>query len=319
MTAILPDRKVKKATRPRQSTPAGGVAARRRRHIRTGLAAAGFLAPFVVLTLVFQYIPLAVLARDSVYQYTLFNPDMAEFVGGQNFLRVFTDPDTLQSLAVTGLFMVVFLVIVVPLGLLIAIYMNGKLPARGLVRTMIFLPVVTSSVVVATMWTFMLAQSGLMNGILSGAGASPMNFLTSKDTALIAIVIMCVWQQVGLAAVLFLGGLQAIPADVQEASEIDGAGPFKRLMHITIPMLSRTTVLVVVMMTVFSLQVFAPAFIMTTGGPEGSTNFIMYHIYRTAFFLQDPGFASAISIVVLVFALVISLIQMRLLKTKWNF
>jgi ABC-type sugar transport system permease subunit len=319
MTAILPDHKVKKATRPRRSTPAGGAAARRRRHVRTGLAAAGFLAPFVVLTLVFQYIPLAVLARDSVYQYTLFNPDMAEFVGGQNFLRVFTDPDTLQSLAVTGLFMVVFLVIVVPLGLLIAIYMNGKLPARGLVRTMIFLPVVTSSVVVATMWTFMLAQSGLMNGILSGAGAAPMNFLTSKDTALIAIVIMCVWQQVGLAAVLFLGGLQAIPADVQEASEIDGAGPFKRLMHITIPMLSRTTVLVVVMMTVFSLQVFAPAFIMTTGGPEGSTNFIMYHIYRTAFFLQDPGFASAISIVVLVFALVISLIQMRLLKTKWNF
>ena len=77
--------------------------------------------------------------------------------------------------------------------------------------------------------------------------------------------------------------------------------------------------LVVVMMTVFGLQAFAPAFIMTTGGPEGSTNFIMYHIYRTAFFLQDPGFASAISIVVLLFALTISLVQMRLLKTKWNF
>jgi multiple sugar transport system permease protein len=319
MIATIPDARTKKTSRPGQQTRAGGPRARRRRNVRNAAAAAGFLAPFVILTLVFQYVPLAVLARDSVHQYTLFNPDMAEFVGGQNFVRVFSDPDTVQSLIVTGLFMVAFLAVVVPLGLLIAVYLNGRLPARGLVRTMVFLPVVTSSVVVATMWTFMLAQSGLINGLLSSAGMPPINFLTNKDTALTAIVIMCVWQQVGLAAVLFLGGLQAIPADVQEASEIDGAGPVQRLIHITIPMLSRTTVLVVVMMTVFSLQVFAPAFIMTTGGPEGSTNFVMYHIYRTAFFLQDPGFASAISIVVLVFALTISLIQMRLLKTKWNF
>jgi ABC-type sugar transport system permease subunit len=281
--------------------------------------ASGFLAPFVLLTLLFQYIPLFVLARDSVHEYTLFNPDVAEFVGAKNFIRIFSDPDTLQSLGVTAVFMVVFLVIVVPLGLLLAVYLNGKLPARGLVRTIVFLPVVTSSVVVATMWTFMLAQTGLVNGVLGGTGLDPVAFLTNKDTALIAIVLMCVWQQVGLAAVLFLGGLQGIPAEVQEASEIDGAGPLQRLWHITVPMLSRTTVLVVVMMTVFALQAFAPAFIMTTGGPEGSTNFIMYHIYRTAFFLQDPGFASAISIVVLVFALLISLVQMRLLKTKWNF
>ncbi|MDP9888679.1 carbohydrate ABC transporter permease [Pseudarthrobacter enclensis] len=319
MIATIPDARTKRTSRPGQQTQSGGSRSRRRRNVRDAAAAAGFLAPFVILTLVFQYVPLAVLARDSVHQFTLFNPEMAEFVGGQNFVRVFSDPETVQSLIVTGWFMVVFLAVVVPLGLLIAVYLNGRLPARGLVRTMVFLPVVTSSVVVATMWTFMLAQSGLISGLLSSAGVPPINFLTNKDTALAAIVIMCVWQQVGLAAVLFLGGLQAIPADVQEASEIDGAGPVRRLIHVTIPMLSRTTVLVVVMMTVFSLQVFAPAFIMTTGGPEGSTNFVMYHVYRTAFFLQDPGFASAISIVVLVFALTISLIQMRLLKMKWNF
>ncbi|WP_427005250.1 carbohydrate ABC transporter permease [Pseudarthrobacter sp. H2] len=283
------------------------------------MAAASFLTPFLVLTLVFQYVPLAVLARDSMYEYTLFNPDAATFVGGKNFGRIFTDADTVQSLGVTFVFMAVFLAMVVPLGLLLAVYINGRMAARGLIRTMIFLPVVTSSVVVATMWTFILAQTGLLNGLLTSAGISPVAFLTNKDTALYAIIAMCVWQQLGLAAVLFLGGLQSIPADVQEAAEIDGAGPVQRLWHIIIPMLSRTTVLVVVMMTVFGLQAFAPAFIMTTGGPEGSTNFIMYHIYRTAFFLQDPGFASAISIVVLLFALAISLIQMRLLKTKWNF
>lgn len=319
MTATLSERQAAKDPRPHPTVRARATSGQRRHRRRTALVASGFLAPFVLLTLLFQYIPLFVLARDSVHEYTLFNPDVAEFVGAKNFVRIFSDPDTLQSLGVTAVFMVVFLVIVVPLGLLLAVYLNGKLPARGLVRTIVFLPVVTSSVVVATMWTFMLAQTGLVNGVLGGTGLDPVAFLTNKDTALIAIVLMCVWQQVGLAAVLFLGGLQGIPAEVQEASEIDGAGPLQRLWHITVPMLSRTTVLVVVMMTVFALQAFAPAFIMTTGGPEGSTNFIMYHIYRTAFFLQDPGFASAISIVVLVFALLISLVQMRLLKTKWNF
>lgn len=319
MTATLSERQAAKGPRRHPTVPARATAGQRRHRMRTALTASGFLAPFVLLTLLFQYIPLFVLARDSVHEYTLFNPDAAEFVGAKNFVRIFSDPDTLQSFGVTAVFMVAFLVIVVPLGLLLAVYLNGKLPARGIVRTVVFLPVVTSSVVVATMWTFMLAQTGLVNGVLGGTGLEPVAFLTDKNTALIAIVLMCVWQQVGLAAVLFLGGLQAIPAEVQEASEIDGAGPLQRLWHITVPMVSRTTVLVVVMMTVFALQAFAPAFIMTTGGPEGSTNFIMYHIYRTAFFLQEPGFASAISIVVLVFALLVSLVQMRLLKTKWNF
>ncbi|MEV8143773.1 sugar ABC transporter permease [Specibacter sp. NPDC078709] len=319
MTDTLPDRRQKGRSIALPKTGEGAGRKRRPMNRHDVIAAAAFLSPFLVLTLVFQYIPLAVLARDSVHEYTLFNPEAATFVGGKNFARIFTDPDTLQSLGVTFIFMIGFLFLVVPLGLMVAVYINGKMAARGLVRTIIFLPVVTSSVVVATMWTFILAQTGLLNGILSSFGISPVAFLTNKDTALVAIIVMCVWQQLGLAAVLFLGGLQSIPADVQEAAEIDGAGAFKKLVHITIPMLSRTTMLVVVMMTVFGLQAFAPAFIMTTGGPEGSTNFIMYHIYRTAFFLQDPGFASAISIVVLLFALTISLVQMRLLKTKWNF
>src|SRR5690606_2501560 len=123
----------------------------------------------------------------------------------------------------------------------------------------------------------------------------------------------------GLAAVLFLGGLQGIPEEVQEASVVDGAGALRRLVHITVPLVSRTTLLVVIVMTVFALQAFAPAMLMTGGGPAGTTNLITYHIYRTAFYLQQPGVASAISIIVLLFALTVSLIQMRLLRTRWNY
>lgn len=300
------------------STPTGP--ARHNRLARRNLAAAGaFLAPFVLLLLVFQYIPLFVLARDSVYQYTLFNPDARVFVGFDNFMTAFTDPTTLQSMLVTLIFVFGMVIVVVPASFLLAVYLNGKLPARALIRTMIFLPVVTSSVVVATMFLFMLAQQGLINGALQSIGLGPFPFLTDPAFALPAIILMSVWQQIGLAAVLFLGGLQGIPEEVQEASLVDGAGPIRRLVSITVPLVSRTTLLVVIVMTVFALQAFAPAMLMTGGGPVGSTNLIIFHIYRTAFNLQQPGVASAISIIVLLFALTISLVQMRLLRTRWNY
>ncbi|WP_401000723.1 carbohydrate ABC transporter permease [Agromyces sp. GXQ0307] len=289
---------------------------RGRHEIRT---AAIFLAPFMLLILLFQYVPLAVMARDSLYEFTLYNPDMAGFVGGENFVRAFTNPTTLQSMLVTLVFMAGFLVFTVPLGFLLAVYLNAKLPARGLIRTMVFLPVVTSAVVVATMWGFILNQSGLLNSALASAGLGPVNFLTNTSLALPSIILLSVWQQVGLAAVIFLGGLQAIPEEIKEAASVDGAGPFRRLISITIPLVSRTTVLVVVVMTVFSIQAFAPAYVITSGGPEGSTNLFVFDIYRTAFFLQQPGFASALSVILLLFALLISWIEMRLLRTTWSY
>ncbi len=282
-------------------------------------AAAAFLAPFLILLLVFQYVPLFVLARNSLYEYTLFNPDAAVFVGFDNFVAALGDPATLQSLGITFLFVVGMVVVVVPVSFLFATYLNGRLPARALLRTMIFLPVVTSSVVVATMFVFMLAQNGLVNSVLRSFGLPAAPFLTDPALALPTIILMTVWQQVGLAAVLFLGGLQAIPEEVQEAAVMDGAGPLRRMFSITIPLVSRTTLLVVVVMTVFALQAFAPALLMTSGGPGGTTNLVIYHIYRTAFYLQQPGVASAISIIVLVFAVLISLVQMRLLRTRWNY
>ncbi len=293
---------------------------RNRNHVkRDVLPALAFLTPFLLLLLIFQYVPLVVMARNSLFSYSLFNPGDATFVGGQNFIQVFTDPETLQSLLVTLLFIIGVVVLVVPVSFALAVYLNGKLPARALVRTMIFLPVVTSSVVVATLWTFLLNQTGLVNSALHAVGIPPAGFLTDKNQALIAIIVMSVWQQVGLATVLFLGGLQGIPPELTEAASMDGAGPLRRTVDITVPLLSRTTLFIVVVMTVFALQAFAPAYIMTGGAPQGTTNLIIYQIYKTAFMLQQPGYASAMSLIVLAFAVIISLIQMRLLRTRWNY
>jgi ABC-type sugar transport system permease subunit len=206
-----------------------------------------------------------------------------------------------------------------PLAFLLANFLNGKLPARGAVRTMVFLPVVTSTVVVATLWTFLLNANGLINSALGSFGIPPRPFVTSAALALPSIIVMTVWQQIGMATVLYLGGLQSLPGDLIEAAKIDGAGAFKRLRYIVLPLMSRTTVLVVVVITVFALQSFAPAYIMTGGAPNGTTNTLVYLIYRTAFTLQQPGYASAISLLLLVIALGISLVQLRLLRTRWDY
>ncbi len=291
-----------------------------RRQKRDWLFAAGFLAPFMLLLMVFQYVPLLVMARNSIFDYSLLNPAAEKFVGLRNFTDMIDYDDAATSFGITFLFALGVVVFVIPVAFGLALFLNSKLPARGVVRTMIMLPVVTSTVVVATMWSFLLDPSnGLINGVLTIFGISNQPFLTSTSQALPALIAMTLWQQVGFGAILFLAGLQGLPADLSEAAKIDGATNRQILWNITIPLLSRTTLFVVVIMTVFSLQAFAPAFLMTQGGPQDSTNLIVYAIYNTAFIMQQAGYASALSVVLLVVVLIISAVQMALLRTRWNY
>ncbi|OBZ96607.1 hypothetical protein ADU59_02285 [Pararhizobium polonicum] len=291
-----------------------------KRQKRDRLVAFGFLAPFMTLLLIFQYVPLLVMARNSVYDYSLLNPAAEKFVGLRNFTDMIDYDDAATSFGMTFLFALGVVIFVIPVAFALALFLNSRLPARGLVRTMIMLPVVTSSVVVATMWSFLLDPSnGLINGALAIFGVAPLPFLTSTSQALPAIVAMTLWQQVGFGAILFLAGLQGLPSELGEAARIDGATRGQVLWNITIPLLSRTTLFVVVIMTVFSLQAFAPAFLMTQGGPQDSTNLIVYHIYNTAFIMQQAGYASALSVALLLVVLAISMLQMALLRSRWNY
>jgi multiple sugar transport system permease protein/fructooligosaccharide transport system permease protein len=299
-------------TRPRKA------ATRRQKQER--LVAVGFLAPFMLLLLIFQYVPLLVMARNSFYDYSLLNPAAEKFVGLRNFADMIEYDDARRSFGITFLFAFGVVVFVIPIAFALALFLNSKLPARGLVRTMIMLPVVTSSVVIATMWSFLLDPSnGLINGALDIVGIARQPFLTSTQQALPSLIAMTLWQQVGFGAILFLAGLQGVPSELGEAARIDGATRWQVLWNITIPLLSRTTLFVVVIMTVFSLQAFAPAFLMTQGGPQEATNLIVYHIYNTAFIMQQAGYASALSVVLLLVVLAISMVQMALLRSRWNY
>ncbi|SFU21757.1 sugar ABC transporter permease [Mesorhizobium sp. YR577] len=291
-----------------------------RRQKRDRLVAVGFLAPFMILLLIFQYVPLLLMARNSLYDYTLLNPAAEKFVGLRNFTDMIEYDDAATSFGITFLFALGVVFFVIPVAFSLALFLNSKLPSRGLVRTIIMLPVVTSSVVVATMWSFLLDPSnGLVNGVLGILGIGNQPFLTSTSQALAAIIAMTLWQQVGFGAILFLAGLQGLPPELTEAARIDGATRRQVLWNVTIPLLSRTTLFVVVIMTVFSLQAFAPAFLMTQGGPQESTNLIVYHIYNTAFIMQQAGYASALSVALLLVVLAISMAQMALLRSRWNY
>jgi ABC-type sugar transport system permease subunit len=304
-----------------------GISARRRtgvsrtgRRLRHIFTIAAFIGPFLLLLVVFQYLPVATMLRDSLDSYQLLNPDDRLFVGLDNYRALFTDPDTLQSFAVTFIFAAGTVAVVIPLSFLLAVYLNGRLPLRAVIRTVVFLPVMTSAVVIATMWTFLLdPANGLLNGALAGLGLPRLAFLTSKLQALPSVILVTVWQQLGFATVLFLSGLQGIPAELEDAARVDGASNWQFLRHVVVPLLGRTTLFVVVIMTVFALQSFAPSLIMTSGGPEGTTNFVVYNIYQTAFSLQQPGMASATSTVFMLIVLAVSLVQMRLLSIKWQY
>jgi len=284
------------------------------------LAVVAFLTPFMVMLVVFHYLPLFRLLDDSLYDFQLLNPEKRTFVGLEKYWIALTDPQILQSFGVSFLFAVGVCMTVIPLAFLLALYLNSDVRGRAAIRTIVFLPVVTSVVVISTMWTFLLnPANGLVNSLLVTLGLGRHSFLVDAREALPSLVGVMLWQQLGFATVLFLNGLQAVPDHIDEAATVDGASVLQRIWHITIPLLSRTTLFVAVIMTVFSLQAFAPAAIMTSGGPEGTTNFIVYNIYQTAFSLQDPGLASAMSLILLVVVLAISVLQMHLMRTRWSY
>jgi multiple sugar transport system permease protein len=293
------------------------ISRQRLRGLGTALA---LLAPYLLIAAVFQLAPVLDMLSTSVYRFNLFTPDRSRFVGFDNYARLTHDPAFTGSMKVSLVFMIAILVLQLPLGLGLAVVLNRAKPGTALMRTAFFAPVVASSVVVAAIWRLMLdPANGLLNGALGLFNIPPQELITSESQALPLIVVMMVWQQVGLTMIIFLGGLQSIPQSLYDAAASDGASGWQQFWRITRPLLSRTTVVAVVVTSVTALQAFAPDYILTGGGPNGSTSLIVYQIYTEAFSLLDPAYASAMSVVLLLVVAVISMFQIRLTRTDWAY
>jgi multiple sugar transport system permease protein len=223
------------------------------------------------------------------------------------------DPTFLHSIFNNIFFAIVVIPLQTGLGLLLALLVNQKLKGRNFFRTIYFSPVVTSLVVISIVWTFLYDKNvGLMNQVLKTASFSRLglvDWLGNPSTAMLAIIIMSVWQGVGLQMILFLAGLQDIPEQLYEAAGIDGASPWQQFVNVTVPGLRNVTVFILISITIAAFQLFSQVWVMTQGGPNGATSTVMFDIVQQGFVEQNIGYASAMSVIFFLFIIAIALVQ----------
>ena len=276
--------------------------------------AAAFLLPAAIGILLFAILPIAQAVRISFFDYSLLNPEQIP-VGLENYDRAFKDPVFQVALKNTLLYTVLLVTSQTAAGLGLALLLKQQIRGLAFFRSAFFIPVVTSLVVISTVWKLMYNSQGFINGFLRTVGLGPQPFLASADQALLSLVAMSVWKDVGFYMLIFLAGLQAIPMELYESAAIDGASRLQSFGRITLPLLRRSSVFVVVVGTISAFKVFTPVYLMTDGGPADSTMAIVFYIFRSAFRYFQMGYASAMSVVLLLIVLVLTLIQFRLLRT----
>jgi multiple sugar transport system permease protein len=282
---------------------------------RKALVVAAFLAPSLVTLLAFWIGPMLGTVWVSLQDWNLIG--VARFAGVDNYVELAGDADFRAALGHTLLFLGLYLPLALVIGLAVAVGLDARLPGMRLYRAAFFLPVITSWVAVSLLWKWILNPAdGLLDRALAGIGIEGPGWWTSADWAMPAIVLASVWKDIGYVAVILLAGLQAIPRDVKEAAALDGAGGWRRLRSITIPLLSPSLFFVTVLSIINGFQVFDQVWVMTGGGPAGATSVMVEQIVRYAFSYGRVGYASAMSIVLFVIILVVTLIQVRAQK-RW--
>ncbi len=275
------------------------------------------LAPALIGLAVFRLYPIALAAWGSLHTTTFGGGARRVFVGLDNY-RYLLDFDVFwQSLAVTLKLNLIINPLQIVLALLLAVLANHR--ARGILvyRTIFFIPIGISVPIAAIIWQTMVdPNQGLLNALLSAAGLPRQPFLTSADQALWSIIAIASWKGVSFWMVFLLGGLQAIPGELHEAAMLDGASATRRFFEITLPLLRRTLLFVLVTDTAINLLLFAPIYLLTRGGPELSTNVLMYEAFKTGFVYTDMGLALAMVMVLLALVLIVVAAEFRLLQTK---
>jgi multiple sugar transport system permease protein len=277
------------------------------------------VSPAVLLLILFFAVPVFLAFGLAFTNARLISPRPAEFVGLQNFASLFGDSVFWASLRNTLYFAAVVVPLQAGLGLVLALLVNGKVRGTNFFRTVYFIPVVTSIVVVSLLWEFMYQPDGLLNNIIrvvTFGHSHGTDWLSNPHTALPAIMLMSVWQAVGFHMIIWLSGLQTIPADIYEAAEIDGASGWRTFRYITWPSLLATRVFILITITIACLSLFTQISVMTQGGPLDSTTTVVFMAVRSGYEQQQTGYAAAISLVFFVLVLLVSGVQRFVTREK---
>jgi ABC-type sugar transport system permease subunit len=276
-----------------------------------------FALPALLNFVVFRYLPIFWAINASLWDYSLL-AGFRRFLGLGNYIELLADQAFLNSLWVTFKYLIIYVPVTVVVALGLASFVNQRKPGVNFLRAVVFIPVVTSFVVVSIVWGMLLNKDiGMVNSIMQAFGIERVAFLLNTKTALPTIALMSVWKNVGYSMIIVVAGLKGIDSSLYESANLDGASKFKSYIHITLPMISRQLMFITIWATLGAFQSFIPVQTLTAGGPSRSTNVIVYHLYNIGFNFQRMGYATAMSIILLIMLLFISVGQMRLFRRDY--
>ncbi|VXC24342.1 Carbohydrate ABC transporter membrane protein 1, CUT1 family [Arthrobacter sp. 9AX] len=273
-------------------------------------------APAVLLVLGMHY---GGIAAGSIYAFTDWRGiGPFKFVGLDNFINIFRNPKASQALWNTLLLAGGFLVLTNVIGMAFAVALNRQLKSRHLLRTLLFMPVVLSPLAVSYIWKFIFQPQGPLNDLLRAVGLEDQTraWLGDPSSAIWTILIVMVWQHIGLTMVLYLAGLANVPMELEEASAVDGAGAWRRFFHIVLPLLRPTIVVASTLILVQGLRVFDQVQAMTAGGPFNATETLSTLVYKETFVSGRYGYGAALSLLLTVLIAVFAVLQIVLLRGK---
>lgn len=277
------------------------------------------LTPAAILILTFVHWPTIATVISSVYRPAT-NVRAAQFLGFENYKQLASDPVFLKAAGNNLVYALGTVFPSIAFAVIMAIWVNGKIIARGALRLSFFIPTILPMVAAANIWLFFYTpEIGMLNKILNTFGIEGMNWLGDPKTALGSIIVLNIWKQSGFFMIFYLAGLQAIPKMYNEAALIEGANSWTIFRRITFPLLGPTTMFVLINALINAFKMVDHLFILTKGGPNNATNLLLYYIYDTAFSFFDNSYAGTLTLVLLVFLAIIAFINFKFLDKRVHY
>ena len=274
------------------------------------------ISPWFLTLMIFWAFPVIYSFVLSFTNYSILGE--TSFVGLTNFVRLFGDPSFMQALGNTAFFVFGTIPFTTAIALVLAVLIAEKIPGHKIFQAGYFIPSITSMVVIALIFSSLYARGGYLHllGRLIGIDVPENGYLFSTSTALPAIMIMDIWVAIGYYVLLFLAGIKSIPTEIFEAAKLDGAGFWRRIFSVTLPQITPILLFILVINTIRSFQVFIEIYVMTKGGPLGSTSTVVYFVFDEGLQKFNMGYASAAAYLLFIIILLFSLLQMKLISRK---
>lgn len=278
-----------------------------------------FLLPALILIFVFNLYQIGRGIFLGLTDMNILRVGSGSFIGLSNYVSIIHDPVFWKALRNTCYFVILSVPMNYLFAFTIALLLNTSIKAKSFFRVAYFIPVITSMVVVSIMWMIFYASNGPINNVVRALGFPEMKFLDSTSQAMPSIVVTSIWSSAPYYAIIFLASLQSIPTFLYEAARLDGASRWGSLIHITLPLMKSASVFIIIITMIAGFQVFTQVFIMTHGGPAMATTTLVHRIYLQAFEEYALGYAAAMGTILLVILLVLTMLEIRLLKIRFEY